>query len=709
MKVFLFALGMLAGVVQAQETDALFPFLISYDGPTNATSMAHLLDAPAGKQGFVRVVNGRFATAQGPIRFNGSNLTGAGNFPSHAEADKLAGRLARLGINCIRMHHMDTYWKWQGLIADDPATQRSFNPAMLERMDYLVYALKQRGIYVNINLHVGRWWDERDGFGSRNGRTYFDKGLDNFEPRMIELQKEYARNLLTHVNPYTQRAYCDEPCVAMVEINNENALFNEYNHGGIDGLREPFATEFRTQWNAWLRKKYGTTEAVLKAWKWPNKPLCDEQIADASFRSGAESLLAPSHTVEAGTIPALTRNAFAPRAARADFVQFLVDTETAYWTGMYRFLKDELKVHSVVSGTQMGYSPTSVQAQLDYIDNHSYWCHPSGKNLLHDRYSWQISNRSMVNSLSTMLGLCSQRVEGKPYTVSEYNHPYPNQYGAEGHPFLCVYGRLHGWNGVFQYTYNHDPDFEPTRTPRYFDMLARTDVLAHFPACAAIFIRGDVQEARQRLVASVPYERWFEDAVTQRKVAAQTEQGGVASSWGLVHCISLDLSGKECPAAPAAKHNAVIVSDTEEIVWSRERENKGLWTLNTPNVKFVTGYPEQRVVSLGEIQIAIGQTRLNWAALSLVSRWGNGFGGKGKASVLLAATGVSENRGTTKTAQGGDRVTIRDQWGEGVQCEGIPATLAINGGHAVRCYALDGAGVRQCSVPVASTAQAATS
>ena len=58
--------------------------------------------------------------------------------------------------------------------------------------------------------------------------------------------------------------------------------------------------------------------------------------------------------------------------------------------------------------------------------------------------------------MSTIQDLASQRVLGKPYTVSEYNHPFPNQYGAEGQPMLCAYGRLQGWDGVFQYTYNHD-------------------------------------------------------------------------------------------------------------------------------------------------------------------------------------------------------------------------------------------------------------
>ena len=34
---------------KGEELPPLFPFVISYDGPDNASSMAHLLDAPAGK------------------------------------------------------------------------------------------------------------------------------------------------------------------------------------------------------------------------------------------------------------------------------------------------------------------------------------------------------------------------------------------------------------------------------------------------------------------------------------------------------------------------------------------------------------------------------------------------------------------------------------------------------------------------------------
>ena len=41
-----------------------------------------------------------------------------------------------------------------------------------------------------------------------------------FDPRLIELQKEYARDLLTHRNPYTGLRYVDDPALALVEVCN---------------------------------------------------------------------------------------------------------------------------------------------------------------------------------------------------------------------------------------------------------------------------------------------------------------------------------------------------------------------------------------------------------------------------------------------------------------------------------------------------------
>ncbi len=833
---------LLAVHLKAEELPPMFPFVISYDGPDNATSMAHLLDAPAGKHGLIRVENGRFVNDAGPVRLHATNLTGPANFPSHEDADQMAARLARFGINCVRLHYMDAPYgnfreeKLPGIIADDPATQRNLDPAQLERLDYLIAAFKKRGIYVNINLHVARMWDDRDGFTDADKRPWADKGLDNFEPRMIELQKEYAKKLLTHGNPYTGLAYASDPCVAMVELNNENALFRGYFSGAVDSLPDPYAAELRRQWNAWLRKKYPSTDALREAWKWVATPLSDEQIPEGSFdgpvsmdgrtwilssgsaeaaceagggvfsivvtregqeyfpklfrslsvkkgrpytlsfrvrrtkedgevtlgmavadgvrgwrslglhqtlgvgsqwkavsfsftaaddsdaaqfqltrfkagtyeidklsfQSGADSQFNEDSRLEDGSIPLVKLAGYVPPAAVGDFYQFLVDTERSYWVGMSDYLKNELKVKAVLSGTQLGYSPPFVQAELDYVDNHAYWCHPSPVSA-----DWRIGNESMVNSMACIRGLAAQRVLGKPYTVSEYNHPFPNQYGAEGQPMLRAYGRLQGWDGVFEYTYNHRPDFQPQRHTYFFSMINRTDVLAHFPACAAIFLRGDVEESKQPVIGAMDYPAYFDRLTSSKSVGAGIDSVGIDSRLTLVHKAAMDLSGKQgtdpATVEGISADQKVFVSDTGELTWNVEERGAGYFTIDTPNTKLFTGFPHGRTITLGNITLAIGKTRLEWATVSLVSRHASGFGESGRpANILVAATGLSENQGMTVRQVADKVITIPDPWGDGPVCaEGVPVTVTLPADpNNVHCYALDPGGNRKQEVPV---------
>ena len=121
------ALALSAAPAPAGEPSPLSPFVISYDAPDNATSMAHLLDAPAGKHGFLRSENGRLVNAAGPVRLHATNLTGPANFPSHQDADRLAARLARFGINCVRLHYMDAKYK-NFIQAEQPASSPTTPP-----------------------------------------------------------------------------------------------------------------------------------------------------------------------------------------------------------------------------------------------------------------------------------------------------------------------------------------------------------------------------------------------------------------------------------------------------------------------------------------------------------------------------------------------------------------------------------------------------
>ena len=271
---FLFSL-LLSSIALSAE---LFPFVISYDAPANVTNISSWLHTPAGKHGFVRAKGNHFVTDAGRIRFWATNLCFEACFPEKPMAERLAARLARLGINCVRLHHMDSRSIW-----GDSPNKTIIDPKKLDRLDYLIAQLKRHGIYVNINLHVSRWLGDKEGFPHRDQRPKYDKGLGNFEPRMLELQRKYARDLLTHVNPYTKTAYVDEPAVAFVEISNEDALFATWGRGQLDSLPDPYATTFRTLWNAWLRKKHTSTDALRKAWNVGTKAIGDELLANGTF------------------------------------------------------------------------------------------------------------------------------------------------------------------------------------------------------------------------------------------------------------------------------------------------------------------------------------------------------------------------------------------------------------------------------------------
>ena len=688
----------------------LFPFVISYDGPDNASSMAHIIDAPAGKYGFIRVENGHFINNKGPIRFESTNLTGPANFPTHAAADKLASRLARLGINCVRHHFMDTWYtnfmpRTQGILGDDTKTQRNLDPKQLEKLDYLISAFKKHGIYSDLNLHVGRTLDERDGFVNSKKLPWADKGICHFEPRMIELQKEYANQLLTHVNPYTGNAYTDEPCVAMIEISNEDPLIRYYYNGDLEKLPEPYSSELGKQWNNWLHGKYTSAKALKSAW---NKNINSDKkpVTDGIKSDNIKSCFT------AKTVPLVKNdNPFSPRAA-SDFIRFLENIEYCYWTGMYTFIKQDLKAKAPISGTQLNYTPSHIMAELDYVDNHAYWRHPAGGggHLLPPptKKPWYIINDAMVNTMGNIQDrLAVQRVYNKPYTISEYNHPYPNQYGAEGQPIICIYGRLQGWDGVFQYSYNHHVDnFEPQGHPGcIFDCIASTDVLAHFPACAGIFIRGDVSEAKESIVVPVNLPDYLDYMVKNKTVSYSIQSFGLDKRLSFIHKVSLDFSGKKRQVPELADlpvDQKIFTSDTKEIVWNTEKPEASYLSVNTPNTKFFTGFPEGRTITMGNVSLNIGHTRLNWATVSLVSRYGNGFGEKGAPTdILLAATGESGNSNRVVKSMGDKKITLTDRGGAPVLVEGIPATVILPSLYKkTKCYALNPHGDRKKEVPV---------
>lgn len=268
------------------QTNLLFPFVLPWDDAcpslTNLRSWNH---RPAGRFGHVRAgKDGHLYIGKERVRFLGVNLCGPACFPRKEDAPKIAARMAKFGINIVRFHHMDS--TWSPLINYRKGDSRHLNPEVLDRLDYFIAQLKKEGIYVNLNLLVSRLFLPGDGLPEEIQRLPWKERhiIGFFYEPILELQKEYARKLLTHRNPYTGLTYAEDPVVAFIEINNENGLIHAWLGGRVDRLPKVFLDDLRRRWNEWLRRRYGTTRWLRKAWGVRTEPLGEELLRNGGFQ-----------------------------------------------------------------------------------------------------------------------------------------------------------------------------------------------------------------------------------------------------------------------------------------------------------------------------------------------------------------------------------------------------------------------------------------
>ena len=194
----------------------------------SALDVSFLLPAPAGARGFVTVKDGRLAfTEGGRARFFGVSLIPPTAFLPPEQADLLADRLARSGINLVRLADLDTaYGPNRSLFDDTRDDTKAFDPEALARLDHLIAALKARGIYVALELQGKRRFRSEDGVAVPGMLPAGGGPAAQFDPTIGKLALESARALLAHVNPETGLALRDDPVLAWVTLAGEVSLFN---------------------------------------------------------------------------------------------------------------------------------------------------------------------------------------------------------------------------------------------------------------------------------------------------------------------------------------------------------------------------------------------------------------------------------------------------------------------------------------------------
>ncbi|MGE5557990.1 MAG: hypothetical protein ACM3WV_05185 [Bacillota bacterium] len=381
------------------------PFPMYWDDVPIDLSFIYEGEKPAGKHGFLTVKGDKFVFEDGTEgRFWGTNFNSGGNFPPFEYSEKVAKRLAKIGVNLVRFHQLDAEWATPNIFQFAKGKRRGdtrdLDPESMKRLDYLIHRLKGEGIYIYLDMLTYRKFKSGDGVENAVALADAAKPYSIFNRRLIELQKEFCRQVWNHVNPYTGLAYKDDPAIILTEITNECDMFSR----PIDV--EPYRTELEELYRQWL------------AGKGQSRP---EGKVDFSIKD--EMML-----------------------------KFLMEIQERYYREMTAYMRG-IGVKIPVAGTNWSINAANRRTQLvtDFADGHAYW------------YAWkwgektkEFQNKPMVGEADTILpDLSFSRFLDKPYFVSEWDDPWPNEWRAESPLFLAAVGALQGWSGFAIHTYTY--------------------------------------------------------------------------------------------------------------------------------------------------------------------------------------------------------------------------------------------------------------
>lgn len=558
-------------------------------GPFPDSSLADfgfLLDAPAGKHGFLRAERGRFAWPNGQrAKFWGVNISNRSVFVGRAEIDRVVEALARAGTNMVRFEALDSL----GGLLDIPGsdTSRVIDPAKLEILDYWTAKLRARGIYYYFDLLDFRQFKAGDEVPAYDQIGRAARPYAFFDHRLIDLQKEFAQQLLTHRNPQTGLRYVDDPALALVEVCNEHGLFFQADR--LDALVEPYSTTFRQQWNRWLLQQYGSRDRIKAAWgRMAEVDVLgeDENPADYSVRL---PLFAPPYG--GGNDPAVVDVRRASRRLR-DGVRFLYEMQRAYFREMKTFLREiglKVPITGVVSNHIIP-DVASVAAELDFTSENFYADHPAFAGA-----DWQ--GAFYYNNANPLRGssiyhlapwLAALRWENKPVVVREWATVWPNRYRAVAIPETAAYCSLQDFDAVLLFGY------QTTQQPeRLSDFAHQADptVWGLYALGALVFLRGDIRPASQ--TATLQYTpdtlfRWPNTIGNPHRLAWIMRLNSRLPS----EQAQSKIQNPEPKILPAA-----LVSSTGEIV---RRTKEGLLTISTPRAIALCGeLPAHKPLTVG--------------------------------------------------------------------------------------------------------------
>ncbi len=534
-------------------------------------------EKPAGKRGFLRVDGEKFRFEDGTeARFWGTNLAAYAIFQTSPPelVRNQAKRLSQLGFNLVRIHHHDSAWVSPNVFDTKTGGTRALNAHALGRLDWWIASLKAEGIYVWLDLHVGREVtakDQIDGFDEISGGQAGGKilGFSYVNDTLRQRMKEFAENYLSHVNEFTGTAHKDEPAIVALLLTNENDLSHHFGNSLLPDKNVPWHTARYME----LAKAFASRHALDPDQVW------------RSWEFGPSKL-------------------------------FLADLEYRFHAEMTAHLR-KMGVKAPVIGTnfwgQMTLSGLPSLAAGDFIDAHSYGTPNEVEN--NPRY-----RPGMVSWIA------AAAVAGKPLTVSEWNlEPFPAFDRASAPLHLASIASLQGWNALIQYAYSQSP-MSGTIGPGNWEAFSDPSLIATMPAAALLYRQKHVTEGAVTQYLELPAGTITGQNIsplTSRAIRTLTERSRFRVKLPRMpelNWLEPFVTPPDAKIIDTADYDAVepgaslICSDTGEICrdWSR-----GILKVNTPKSQIASGWLGRETVELTDATVTLETSNASVAIQSL--------------------------------------------------------------------------------------------
>jgi hypothetical protein len=283
-------------------------------------------------------------------------------------------------------------------------------------------------------------------------------------------------------------------------------------------------------------------------------------------------------------------------------------------------------------------------------------------------------------------------VAGRPYSISEFDHPAPSDYVAEMMPTYATFAALQDWDAIYTFcVYDYSSAAAPDRIMGYFDQASHPAKWCLYPAAALVFRQGLIAPAPARVTLELPPNAWTTHEFTVDAWRALTPAG--FSVFGA----QLAVSNEPLPVGSPAK---LVASGTpaDQQVHLLAGNGGKVYTAAGPGAVAFVGFIGGTTLPVGAATLRTEAFGNNFAAVMAVATDGKPLAESGR--ILVTICGQVENQGMVWNQE---RTSVTNQWGQGPTiAQHVPAQLTLPTRGPRHAYALDSTGRRVKEVPLAA-------